>query len=226
MKNNEIKLWAEKLQREVYKTWKKKYSFWKQGFKVFYGPVKKRPELMIISHNPGGDHIDFQKEDKPSFEKGNFLPPESLPYSGGYTMSRKMQRFFAKDMYLLETSVTIPIMFFRSKNINKLNDIERFKRYEMERYSLLKVKEIIDTVQPENILVIGLKTYDLLGKVIGLCDEEEFLHMNKDGRLLAVRAKQNGGKIFAMLHISGARINTNELSFIKKSFFKFIKSKS
>ncbi len=218
----DIENWAENLQKDVYLKWKNDYSFWKQGFKVFYGPVKKSPELMIISHNPGGDHTDF--EDRVRFERGNYSIPSSTPYSTNHIMSKKMQKFFEGHEHLLSTSVTFPVIFFRSKNVKTLNEIERFKKYEMERYSLLKVREIIDTLKPKNILVVGLSTYDILSKVIGLCDAEEFLHQTKSSRLLAIRSKLNKTKIFAMMHISGARINNQEMSFIKKEFFKYILS--
>ena len=50
----DITKWAEDLTEEVYNEWKTKYSFWEDGFKVFNSPVRYRPELMIISLNPGG----------------------------------------------------------------------------------------------------------------------------------------------------------------------------
>ena len=55
----DITKWAEDLTEEVYNEWKTKYSFWEDGFKVFYSPVRYRPELMIISLNPGGTKRKF-----------------------------------------------------------------------------------------------------------------------------------------------------------------------
>ena len=76
----DITKWAEDLTEEVYNEWKTKYSFWKDGFEVFYSPVRYRPELMIISLNPGGGEKDFQALDFPKFQGGNFSVPKQNRY--------------------------------------------------------------------------------------------------------------------------------------------------
>jgi len=59
----EIESWAEDLTKEFFFECRSKYYFWKLGFKIFYGPVRKRPNLLILSFNPGGDEKSFRGED-------------------------------------------------------------------------------------------------------------------------------------------------------------------
>ena len=75
----DITKWAEDLTEEVYNEWKTKYSFWKPGFAVFSAPVRYRPELMIISLNPGGGEKDFQVENYPNYKNGDFSITEHTP---------------------------------------------------------------------------------------------------------------------------------------------------
>ncbi len=213
--------WAENLQEEVYKEWKTKYEFWEPGFKVFYGPISRNPKIMLISQNPGGNYRSFLEEDKIRFENNDFSPPKESPYSGDRRMAKKMQDFFDRDISLLQNSVTFPIIFFRSKDTKVLKTIERFKLYEMERFCFKKVKEIIETLKPETVLITGIHTHQKLKEILGLFDEEIFLK-SESGRLVAIESKINNIKIFSMIHPTGTRINKNEWFHIKDLFYRFI----
>jgi len=216
--------WASELQKEVYQTWKEKYLTWKPGFKVFYGPVKQNPELMIVSQNPGGGANNFKVEDLSRFQIGDFSPQQEHAYKLNHTLATTLRNLFDDKTAILYKAVTFPMIFFRSRSTKELSGIERFMYHEMERYSLLKAREIIQKVKPQKIFVIGFKSHDLLERTLGLFDSEEFLHMKKDGRLLARIAQKDGISIFSSIHISGARLNNNEKLFLKKELHKFLET--
>ena len=137
--------WAENLTKQVFNEWEKNYSNWKQGIKLFYGPVRKLPKLMILTYNPGGDKQSFQK-DLIRFGEGDFNPYHKHEYKyRNYTLAKKMRKLFSSDLDLLEESVALPIMFFRSKDTKMLKKrFQKNKRKEAEMFCLEKVKQIID----------------------------------------------------------------------------------
>ena len=115
----DITKWAEDLTEEVYNEWKTKYSFWEDGFKVFYSPVRYRPELMIISLNPGGTKRNFVEEHYSDYEDGDFsLLNENSYLISKYQFAKKIRTLFEGNENVLKTSVAITVLFFRSKNIN------------------------------------------------------------------------------------------------------------
>ncbi len=220
-----IDRWAQNLTKSVYSEWKSKYSFWKPGFKVFYGPVRKNPKLMIVSYNPGGNGKNFESEDLKRFRRGDFSLPKANSYRiKQYTMSRKMQKFFSGHKNLLEKSVTFPIIFFRSPRAKVLKKrIRRQKRKTMEEFSYNKVKEIMFVIKPRVLLVLGFATYKRLKKYIldGNVKSEKSI-LNNESRRISIRAEWKGIPIFCMMHPTGARIKNTDRNRIRKLFFKIV----
>jgi len=93
----QLEAWIKDLNKTVFLEWKTKYPSWKTGFKLFYGPVRKNPKLMIISYNPGGSTHYFQKEDLSRFEKGDFSAPKTNSYLiRNNRMAKRMRDLFNK----------------------------------------------------------------------------------------------------------------------------------
>ena len=90
--------WAESITKKVYLEWKQNYSFWESGFKIFYGPLRTNPDVMIISYNPGGSKYYFELEDHNRYENGDFSPPEINTYMlRDNMMARRMRDFFCRS---------------------------------------------------------------------------------------------------------------------------------
>lgn len=219
----EIETWAKNINKEVYEKWKRDYPLWDSGFKVFYSPVRKNPKLMILSYNPGGNETSFQ-EDLNHFEKGSysgFMKNEYL--TRDYPMAKKIRAFFEENCDLLETSVTLPIIFFRSKNTKYLKkNFPKELQHNMENFCLTHVKRIIETVNPQSILILGFETYSVFRKYYGPFKKEVEIKGEKNRR---IGLKAYWGKIplFCILHPTGARISNTDVEKNKKSFFEFIK---
>lgn len=224
MAKNSLDRWAEELTKEVYDKWKSKYRS-KSGFKIFYSPVFSKPNLMIITLNPGGTPKHFRRENLTNFENGNFTVPEKNEYSiTGYTMAKKLRKFFENHMSLLDTSVAFPILFFRSKNVKSWKKINKNQRKEMEEFCYGKVKEIMVTIRPRFLLVLGLETYKKLKKHIlyDVKNEKKILGKKKRGknpRNIAYYSEWNGIPVFSMMHPTGARISNYDFEELKKLFF-------
>ena len=217
----DINEWAEELTKEVYTIWKTKYRDWEHGFKVFYSPIRRNPKLMIISLNPGGTVTNFKKTDYWKFKKGNFsLPPKNRYLVTDYPFAKKIREFFDGNEGLLDTSVAISILFFRSKNFKFwLKNVPKTRRTEMENYSYEKVKLIIKTVKPQAILVISSKTYKRLGKILEIKNEKQKM---KIGKVTLVRtAFANGIPIFSIPHLTGYHISTKNIEKMRNLFKEF-----
>ena len=212
--------WAKNLTKTVFNEWKSKYEFWKPGFKVFYSPVSLNPRLMIISYNPGGDETSFAQE-LARFSKGDFSVPKVNSYvEKPYPMAKRMRDFFEGHSNLLRDSVVFPILFFRSESEKYWKRIvDKKTRNDMEVFCYAKVKEIVQTVKPKALLVLGFGTYRLLKKhVLSELDKEQW-YVTKVGRRISCKAKWNGLPIFCILHPTGGRITRDDRDRNKKLFF-------
>lgn len=224
MKN--IRAWAENITKEIYLEYKDKYPFWKHGIKVFYSSVVVKPPLMIISYQPGGTEKNFAEEEKTLFEKGDFQLQSFNSYTEtSHPMSRKIQNFFnfTGGFELLKTSVVFPLIFFRSPSVTEWRKIPRLTRIKMEEFSFLKVKEIVNTLQPQRILVLGIETYEQLKDILPPIKKELVLHRRQsNGERMVITSQAGEYKLFAVIHPSGARISTVDWDIIRELFKKEI----
>ena len=219
---NKLEKWSEELTKEVYNEWKTKYSFWKPGFKIFYSPVRKNPKLLILSLNPGGTDEHFEKENLKSFENNDFSISKNNEYlTTNYTMAKKVRKFFENNLDLLEESVALPILFFRSKNYQYWeNNIKKEIRYDMENFSYTKIREILDYLEPKSCLIIGFVTYAKIKKHILKIDSENDI---SDGtHRLYIKAKSGNTVLFCIPHLTGYHISNEKMDKIRREFLKTI----
>ena len=215
--------WAGSLASSVYEKWKSDYSFWKPGFKIFYSPVRKSPDVMIISLNPGGNGENFRTKDIVRFEQGDFSVPIINEYAlREYNMAKKIRKFFSDYEMLLDQSVAFPILFFRSKNFKEWKLLNKEKRREMEKFSYEKVKEIVKVIKPKIFLVIGFSTYRKLKKHVLDDIKNEKSKKGKNGRIF-LTSEWDGILVFCLPHLTGARISNGDFNKAKETFFRIIK---
>lgn len=222
--------WARNLTKEVYEEWKSKYSDWKQGVKLFYGPIhRKNPKLMVLTYNPGGDSFSFQK-DLTRFENGDFSPYPKHEYTHrDYTFAKNIRKLFSNNFDLLEESVALPIMFFRSKDTKLLKQrFQKDKRKEAEKFCLEKVKQIIEFLQPKKILIIGINTYEKLKKMIMLDMGEknsEYSFYPTKKETLYIVSKWEKIPVLTIRHISGSRFSNKDKEKLNQQLSKFLTDK-
>jgi hypothetical protein len=218
--------WAEELTEEVFLEWKTKYSFWEQGFKVFYSPLLPAPELMIISLNPGRSQPEnnFMNEIYPAYKKGNFsIPLENQYVKSTRKLAKNIKELFQGYENILEKSVVISVLLFRSQNIQEWKkENPKNTRLSMEDYAYDKVKTIITKIKPKKILVIGMDTFKRLKdkNIIPIINEEILDSFGTVGKIKI--AKMNQTSIIAIPHLSSCHISDENKNKIKKSFKEFM----
>lgn len=223
----DLNTWAKNLTREVYQEWQIKYPTWKPGIKVFYSPVHKDPELMIISYQPGGDESHYKKEDRVNYEKGDFSIKQNEFVATDYPMAKRVRDFFnySESQELLNKSVILPLIFFRAPDVkNWKNKIINPSRKKMEAYCYNKVTEIIKRIKPNKILVIGINTYfELKQKVLDDITNEMILHTRPNtNERMVISSECEEIKLFAIAHLTGVRISKNDWNIMKAEFHKWV----
>lgn len=216
-----MKTWAEQLTKDVFQEWERKYRFWKPGFKIFYGPVKRNPKIMILSANPGGDKDSF-KGDLLRFRKGDFsLPIDNEYFSKPWHIARRIRNLFDNKQDLLKESIAFPIFFFRSKSARALKQyIPTQQRIEMELFCYRKVRKILKEVKPKKLLILGFGTYEkFLDHLFVKAENEETVNGTKR---IVIKTRWNSLPLFCLIHPTGARIKGKDWEKARKDFREFL----
>lgn len=207
--------WAEDLLEEVDKKhWSLKgnYNLWESGWGVFYSPVVPNPHIMIIGYNLGGGEEDFNR----AWAKQ--IPAEHEYLAENYPLAVKMRKLFESinKLSLLQGSVKLNLIFFRSKDEKQWKSIDRDVRKDMETFCFSKVKEIINKLKPKIIITEGIETYDILtNEILTTC--EEIKCISEKGRRIYCKSKCEDNTVIGLIHPTGARINDRASKHIKKS---------
>jgi hypothetical protein len=176
---------------------------------------------MILTLNPGGTKRDFMTEDAPKFARGDFKPPTRHLYvippttAKRYYMGEALQRFFgSQHKKLLNDSVAMPLVFFRSQNYSKLA-----RRTNAERFSLHRIGEAVTEIQPKRILVVGLRTFELLIQLGGI---ENCVVSKKEGRpRFTLQCSLRGIPTFVIPHLTGCHLSREEKGLLARAFFSW-----
>jgi hypothetical protein len=153
--------WAENVREEVYEFWKTNYRNWDPGFQVWYGPVDSQKNVLIIGMQPGGDEDSFENK-RIRFEEGEFSLPEEHDYlTSDFDLARDTGKAVPKQ--LIEQSVKTNINFFRAPRDSDWEEgLDENSRKDIEAYSLKKVQELIQRLDPDLIITEGTGVYEEL----------------------------------------------------------------
>jgi len=199
--------WVNKLYSETDKIWKENGKD-KNGYSIFYSPVKSEPDILIIGYNPGGDESAF-------IESEIGVPKEHEYFSekdGDYRLAKQMKKIFGNADMLdkLRQSVKFNLIFFRSKNIKELSASK-----ELINFCKNKTREIIDKLQPKLILAEGFETYEELLKLTK--GNKKTIYQNfpvKDDKqkcISCIGETGDGIKIIGIIHPSGGHGISDEM---------------
>lgn len=198
----DVETWAEQLMAEVHQLWESLKDQLPKGYAVFYSPVRKNPGLMIIGFNPGGAKHDFCPV------RDSKIPLEHEYVTEKYPMADRMWRLFdrIRSSQILENSVKLNLVFFRSRNTTEWNNIDKTLRKQLEDFSFNKVRDIINTLQPKLILAEGLVTYRYLKDLmfIGRNDEEENI-VHNGPKTLMLSIGSGPIRLVGIRHPTGSR---------------------
>lgn len=196
------------MQRDVYQHWKTSHSDYKRGIKLFYSPVKYRPKLLIVGFQPGGDAGSFQYL-REQFEAGDFEPPEQHEYLySGYDLAGVMRNDLFENAHdILEDSVALNEIFFRAPSESAWrSDLPRDRRKQMEEFCHSKVDEIIEKIQPQNILFFGIKTWKDMQKRYGFETEERQYRISRSNHRLFITSESDSPQYFGISHPTSDKV--------------------
>lgn len=213
----QVKEWGESIQEEVYEEWKSQFKEHNPGFRVFYGPVFPEPEILILGYQPGGDPGDFARDHLERYENGDFSLPEQNEYeTKNYEFaSRIREKIFNDRQNYLSESIGSNAIFFRSESIKKWKEVPIGRRREMEEFSINKVKEMIDVLNPKRVLILGMGTWDFLRSQLKFHSSCEVRRPN--ARLLCTSATEDPNYV-GVIHPSG-RVSNNDWEQIRSELW-------
>lgn len=166
-KNKEsLSEWAADVQRDVFDHWKDNHEGdYDRGVKIFYGPVFKNPKILFLGFQPGGRGF----EERHRFEQGDFSPPDEHEYlTESYPLAEAMRnKLFPDHTHLIEDSVALNHIFYRAPDTDAWESVPESQRRDMKDFSINKVSTIIEELDPDNILLFGMMTWDTMKDRIG-----------------------------------------------------------
>lgn len=219
MEANQVTQWAKELTADVDKIWRE-HPFLKDGYAVFYSPVIKEPELLIVGFNPGGDSSSFDQQ------RARQVPEQHEYLNESYAIAKKMRSMFEsiEELPVLERSVKTNLLFFRSPSIVHWNKIDSLSRSKLETYCASKVKEMAAVLRPKFILAEGIKTYTHLRTLLEFKSEERFI--KSKNRTLFVSTRNADSYLLGIIHPTGARISRAEWDMIRTELKKCLRKET
>jgi hypothetical protein len=170
------------------------------GYKILYGPPHQGAPILFIGYQPGGS----------APEAGDQSWPSMCSYATAgnkWALSRKMHQVFGYE--LLAQCCGLNAIFVRAPNeVTYRREFNNGVRAAIEKFCLEQVNHLVQAINPQKIVVIGLATLDLFGG-------GKPVLRNAKGRVLVTQGQIAGRTAFATLHLSGARISNEDLNAIK-----------
>lgn len=158
------------------------------GMIIFYGPVFKNPDLMIIGGNPGGTE-----------EKVQEAPEKVHDYIvRDYPMARNMKKIFKGHHDKLFKSVKFNRIFFRSRNMKTFYKNPNWEN--LVEFSNKKSLEIIQKLKPKLIVAEGFGTFNFFNT-----DKKDSVLLRGIGKKLMLWGHHNNFELIGLTHPSGTR---------------------
>ena len=192
-------------------------------FYAFQTPIFLNPEILIIGINPGnsGKYTNYLTENntdrrKPEslYYSQNLLVEEANGWTDGMTqVRRKFREIFFTDLLFskLQNSVMTNMIYFSTQSSEELKNLN----IEIEEYCIGKTLELIEILQPKNILIFSSNTSLL--KKIGIENIQQIGDYTKLGLL-------NERNVCAIPHFSARGYNTEKIrNKIGEEIIKYLK---
>jgi hypothetical protein len=181
-------------------------------FSIFYSPLRVNPKLMIIGDNPGGQMDEVGLYEIP--DKHEYID-ETQDYKIAKIMSDKiMKGEILHD--ILKESVKTNRIFFRTPQLTTLDSLE--SKNKIIEYCKNILHEIIQTIQPQNILAESFGTFRSLSNV-----ETTILMKPNSTKPLLLLGQLDGIRVFGINHPSRAsyhKINDADWDLVNRELEK------
>ncbi len=174
------------------------------GFRILYGPPAIAAPYVFLGFQPGGtkDESDEGQHDG--------WPDRSWYASSKAPLARQLRYIFAIDTV---RHSGLNMIFFRARNLAAWDSIPPKLKTELERFSLERVERLIAALQPQHLIVIGLRTFRQLTQGDGVT-----VLRGKRGNRLVVQGAFGGRLTSGIVHLSGARVSGEDRELLKGFF--------
>lgn len=180
------------------------------GFRILYGPPVVSAPYMFVGFQPGGWQDESHEGQHDSW------PDQPWHANAKSPLAKKLGHVFG-----IETveHTGLNMIFFRARNMKAWNSVPPALKHELERFSLERVQRLVEALQPQHLVVIGLQTFRQLTKTKGRA-----ALFGQHGNCLAVEGEFGGYPASGIIHLSGARVSNKDLESLKGYFSRRISS--
>lgn len=181
------------------------------GFKILNTPPEYMPPIFFIGYQPGRD-ADHWKEECRS-ESYDTWPARNECLEGDWFLANRMQEMFGAK---LEGCVCLNAIFRRAPTVKDYQlAVNRHSRAEIKKFCLARVGEIIEVIQPKQIVAIGFGTLTLFGPSTPDLRNSKNRTLTRLGRIA-------DRQVIATLHLTGARISTRDRELTRDRVLAFV----
>lgn len=176
------------------------------GFSVLGSRPVLRPRLMLIGENPGFGEADIGKP--PRVEER--WPAASYLEGPTWPFKERLRSVFmnAGSIDVLEEAVVTNFLFFKSASHSRQSgyrwrSLPAQLRAELEQASSEEVNRLIQMIEPQQIMVLGLGAFDRYAQ-----DKAEGLRAHDGKRWLVGTGRIGGVPSFGLTHPTGSRVSS------------------
>jgi hypothetical protein len=132
-------------------------------FEVLMGPPFRNPHCLFIGYQPGNWELSPEQARAAGYEN-SWVTDECHYANANWYLAQQIRKIYGeKNLPLLHRSVGLNAIFLRASNEKEYLEHPEGLRNQIETFSLAKVSNIVDLLEPNRIVVIGFNTMKLLG---------------------------------------------------------------
>ena len=170
-----------------------------RGYEVLYGPPIERAPVFFLGFQPGGQHTT---QDHAHAVPSRYWPEKSYYATEEWKLARELQAMFGSKFLTRCTGANA--MFFRSPSMADFySEVPGNVLVKCDQFCQAKLREMLDCLQPLAIVCIGFATMRRFGLTAPIL-------ANAKGRSLIEEGTVLGFPALATLHLSGARIASED----------------
>jgi hypothetical protein len=202
--------WAADVQERAYTHWQENHADYNPGMKVFCSPVFENPRLLFVGFQPGGTSFGSLQD---QFESGDFTPPSEHEFlTEAWDLAKTMQnKLFDGETGLIENSVALNHVFYRAPSQSEWRDVSEENRDDMESFSIATTVDVIQKLEPDNILFFGMKTWHNMQDELGFSTGREVDRIGyRDGDKLVRFSPESSPQHIGIVHPTTRHGPSNE----------------
>ncbi|MGI8926055.1 MAG: hypothetical protein ACR2HN_05330 [Tepidiformaceae bacterium] len=190
--------------RNFWESLRGSYQYHDCGFSVFYSPVRRNPDLMLVGFNPGGAASDFHLPRAMSVPKvHDYFSPE-----WDYSLASEMRQLFrqAGKIRELRDSVKTNTRFFRCPS-RAWDAIPSQVRQEMGQFCDPRLVGMRAELEPRIVVTEGLEAFEIVRRLMWPASEPHALLRQGPARACVRAVDERGRKLLGLIHLTGARVS-------------------